>query len=184
MERPTSSASSTDSGSCTRTATLCSGRPLAFDQGQVQGSAGLVAEGVRGELAEGGVQAAGTDFLHQAFVAAAVFDQVGNGADLQAVFGREQLQVRQAGHGAVVFHDLADHRRRAAAGHGGEVAAGFGVTRAHEHAAFDRLQREDVAGLHQVVRACVGGHRGLHGAARGRRRKCRWSHLPRLRSTP
>jgi hypothetical protein len=63
---------------------------------------------------------------------------------------REDLQVGQAGHGAVVVHDLADHRGGRAAGHGGQVAAGLGVAGAHQHAAVLRLQREDVAGLHQV----------------------------------
>jgi len=77
-----------------------------------------------------------------------VLDQVGDGADFQAMFGREQLQIGQARHRAVVFHDLTDHGGRAAAGHGSQVAARFGVTRAHQHPAIDRLQREDVAGLH------------------------------------
>ena len=38
------------------------------------------------------------------------------------------------------------------AGQRGEVAAGFGVAGAHQHAAVLRLQREDVAGLDQVGR--------------------------------
>ncbi len=33
----------------------------------------------------------------------------------------------------------------------GQVAAGLGVAGAHQHAAIDGLQREDVAGLHQVA---------------------------------
>ncbi|MCY1547633.1 hypothetical protein D9M68_837020 [compost metagenome] len=41
---------------------------------------------------------------------------------------------------------------------------------AHEHAAFNGLQGEDVAGLHQIVGLCFRGHGGLHGArAVGRR---------------
>jgi hypothetical protein len=93
-----------------------------------------------------------------------VLDQVGDGAYLQAVLGREQQQVGQAGHGAVVLHDLADHGGRRAAGHAGQVAAGFGMAGAHQHAAVHRLQREDVARLHQVADRGVFGDGGLHGA--------------------
>ena len=82
-----------------------------------------------------------------------MLDQVGDGADLQAVLGGEQLQVGQARHGAVVLHDLADHGGGRSAGHRGQVAAGFGMAGAHQHAAVDRLQREDVAGLDQVAAA-------------------------------
>ena len=123
------------------------------------------------------------DLLDQRFVAAAVLDQVGDGADLQAVLGGEQLQVGQARHGAVVVHDLADHRGGRAAGHGGQVAAGFGMAGAHQHAAVDRLQREDVAGLHQVARRWRRGPRRPAPCARGRRRRCRWSRLRPLRWT-
>ena len=49
-------------------------------------------------------------------------------------------------------------------GHARQVAAGLGVAGAHQHAAVLRLQREDVAGLHQVGRRGVARHRGLHGA--------------------
>ena len=142
---------------------LC-GVPLALDQGQVHGLARLVAEGVHGELAERRGDLARSHLVHQRLGAAAVFDQVGDRADLDAVLGRKQLQVGQAGHGAVVLHHLADHGGGAAAGHGGQVAAGLGVAGAHEHAAIHRLQREDVAGLHQVGSLGVGGHGGLHGA--------------------
>ncbi len=138
--------------------------PGAAHQRDVDGLAGAVAEGVGDEFAGGRLQRAGAHLLHQRFVAAAVLDEVGDGADLQAVLGGELLQVGQAGHGAVVLHDLADDGGRAAAGHGGQVAAGFGVAGAHEHAAIDRLQREDVAGLHQVGGLGIRCHGGLHGA--------------------
>jgi hypothetical protein len=118
---------------------------------------------MRGEFAVGGDDRAFADLLDQRFALAAVFDQVGNGADLQPVFGGEQLQVRQAGHGAVVLHDLADHGGGRATGHGREVAAGLGVAGPHEHAAIHRLQREDVAGLNEVRRFGIAGHGRLHG---------------------
>ena len=123
---------------------------------------GFVLESMQGKFAKGGVQGAGADFFNQRLNPAAVFDQVGNGTNLEAVLRSKQLQVGQARHGAVVFHDLANHGGRAAAGHGSQVASGFGVTRSHQHTAFDGLQRENVSGLHQVVGTGVFGHCGLH----------------------
>ena len=93
-----------------------------------------------------------------------MFDQIGNGTDLQAVFGGKQLQVRQARHGAIVVHDLADHGSRGAARHVSEVTAGLGVAGAHQYAAIHCLQRENVAGLDQVVRTGIRRHRRQHGA--------------------
>ena len=116
------------------------------------------------EFAKSGVQRPGTQLFHHGFGAAAVLDQVGNGADFQAVFGRKQLQIGQTGHGAVVFHDFADDGSRGAASHASQVATGFGVAGAHQHAAVNGLQGEDVARLHQVVGPGVGRHSGFHRA--------------------
>jgi len=132
------------------------------------GGAGAVGENLAVEFALGGVQAAPARARDQALMAAAVFDQVGDGADLEPVLGGKQLQVRQARHRAVVLHDLADHRRGRQAGHAGEVAAGLGVPGAHQHAAILGLQGEDVAGLDRPA------PRPLARCARGRRPRCRW----------
>ena len=93
--------------------------PLAFNQRQVHAVAGGVLEGVGGEFAKCGQEGAAALALHQRLHPAAVRNQVGNGANFEPVFGGKQLQIRQARHGAVVFHDLADHGSRAAARHGG-----------------------------------------------------------------
>ncbi len=156
------------------------GRPLALDQRQVQRAIGSVAKSADVKFARSGVECAAADFLHQALDPAAVLDQVGNGADFQAVFDGEPLQVGQPGHAAVVVHDLADHGGGRAAGHGGEVAAGFSVTRAHQHAAVYCLQRENVAGLHQIVRPCARGDGSLHRARAVRRRNAGAHTLRRL----
>ena len=140
------------------------GIPLSLDQGQMQRATGTVAERMRRELAKGGVQRPCAHLLHQAFSAAAVFNQVGNGADLQAMLGRKQLQVRQAGHRAVILHDFADDGGRCATGHGRQIAARFGVAGAHQHATFHGLQGKDVPGLDQVIGLRLGGYRHLHGA--------------------
>ena len=88
--------------------------------------------------------------LHQRLVAAAVFDQVGDGADLQLVLGGEFHQVGQPRHGAVVAHDFAQHRGGREAREAREVAAGLGVPGAHQHAAVLRDQRKHVPGLDDV----------------------------------
>jgi hypothetical protein len=86
---------------------------------------------------------------------AAILDQVGNGAYLQAMLTCKHLEIGQAGHGAVGLEDLADHRRRRQAGERGQVAAGLGVSGAHQHAALDRLHRENVSGLDKICRPCI-----------------------------
>jgi hypothetical protein len=91
-------------------------------------------------------------------------DQVADGADAQAVLSGERDQVRQPGHAAVILEDLADHRRRFQTRQFGQVAAGLGVTGAHQHATLLRHQRKDVAGLHQIAGPGITGHRRLHGA--------------------
>jgi hypothetical protein len=83
-------------------------------------------------------------------------------------------KVGQAGHGAVVFHDLADHGSRGATGHGGQIATGFGVACAHQHAAVHGLQRENVAGLHQVFGLGQLEPRRLARCVRGRLPRCPW----------
>ena len=61
-------------------------------------------------------------------------------------------------HGAVLVHDFDDDAGRLETGHGGEVAGGFGMTGAHEHAAGLRGQRKDVAGLGQMLGSRVLRH--------------------------
>ena len=73
-------------------------------------------------------------------------------------------EIGQAGHGAVVLHDLADHGGRREAGERAEVAAGLGVAGADQHAALLRGEREDVAGGDDVVRLGMTADRDLHGA--------------------
>ena len=134
------------------------GIPAAFDERQMQAVALHIAIGVGHELAVRGLQRARGHFANQRFVADAVLDQIGNGADLQPMRGGKALQLGQACHGAVFVHDFANHRRRRTARHAREVAARLGMACAHEHAAFYRLNRKDVPGLHDVLRRALDGH--------------------------
>ena len=123
----------------------------------------------------GVLQRALADALDQRLVAAAVLDQVGDGADLQAVLLREHAPGRA---GAPSCRRRFITSQITAAGVSpamrGQVAAGFGVAGAHQHAAVLRLQREDVAGLHQVARRVRRAPRRPARCARGRRPRCRW----------
>ena len=105
-------------------------------------------------------------------------------------------QIRQAGHGAVFVHDLADHRRRIEAGEPGEIDAGLGMPGAYQYAAIARCQGKDVAGRDDIfgrrtgidgdadrTRAIRRRDAGRHAIARfDRNRKCGFqAAAPRLR---
>ena len=181
---PASSRSITEKGSCTRTSTSSPGVPSPSHQRQVHFACRHLAVRDTAEAAVGRLQRALATRVDQRFGAAAIVDQVGDGADLQTVRVGELLQVGQARHAAVVLHDLADHGRGREARQLGEIAARFGVTGAHQHAAVLRLQREDVAGLHQIGGLRIARAPRPAWCARGRPPKCRSSPRWPPRSTP
>ena len=84
---PASSRSITDSGSCTRTSTSSLGDPAAAVERQVQ-AAGCGRGRRCSRTRPARSHLARADALDQRFVAAAVLDQAGDGADLQAVLVR------------------------------------------------------------------------------------------------
>ena len=112
-------------------------------------------------------------------MAAAVGDEVGDRADLDAVALGEGDEVGEAGHRPVLVHDLADHAGGVEAGEAGDVDRRLGMAGADQHAAVAGAQREDVAGRGDVLRprarvdgdgdgagAVVGGDAGGHALAR------------------
>ena len=125
---------------------------------------GLVAVGHQLEAAMGGLDVAFDDTAYERFVRAAVMDQVGDRADLEAVLRGEHDEVRQPRHRAVVIEDLADHRSRREARERCEVAARLGMPCAHQHAAGLGGDREDMAGLDDVGGLRVFCDRDLHRA--------------------
>ena len=90
--------------------------------------------------------------LHEPVVAHPVLDQIRHRDHQQAVPAREPVEVRHAGHRAVVVHDLADDAGRIQAGEPGQVHRRFGLACAHQHAAVARPQGRHVAGLGEVGR--------------------------------
>ena len=143
---------------------------VALDQGDVLRAVDqrLVAD--RPELAEARGHLHDGHPAHELLGAPPVADEVGHGDHLDAVPPAVADQVGHSRHGAVVVHDLADHGRRLQAGEAREVDAGLGLAGALEHAARRRDEREDVAGLHDVVGPALGVDGHLDGArAIGRR---------------
>ena len=120
------------------------------------------------------------DALDQPLGEAPVRDQVGDRAKLQVVPLRERYQVRQPRHGAVVVHDLADHRCRVQAGLARDVDRRLGVAGAHQRAALARHQREDVARRDDVVAAAFRIDRHRDGARAVMRRDAGGDALARL----
>jgi hypothetical protein len=137
--------------------------PTAFDQCQVDALRCLVLERVRHEFTGRRAQGTATHVFHQRFNPATVVDQISDGADFETMLGRKNLQVWQARHGAVVFHDLANHGSWQTTRHRRQIAAGLGVPGAHQDTAFDRLQREHMARLNQILGFGIFGNGGLNG---------------------
>ena len=82
----------------------------------------------------------------------------------------ESLQIGASGHGPVFVEDLDEYRGRLEPGQAREVAAGFGMAGAGEHAAGLRHQWKDVTRLHEIRRRRARPDRGKNrgGAVRGR----------------
>ena len=80
------------------------------------------------------------------------------------MLGREHLQIRQAGHGAIVFHDFTNHGRGAAPGQSSQVTPRFSMPSTHQHPTIDRLQGKNMAWLHQITGLSLGRNRCLHRA--------------------
>ena len=97
----------------------------AFDEGEVGFAGEFVDVNVLLELAPRGLYGCVTHVFEQAFGTAAVFDEVGNGADFEIVFFGEFHQFGHARHGAVVVDDFADDGGGNQAVHLCQVNAGF-----------------------------------------------------------
>ena len=127
---------------------------------------GHVNQGVADGFVDAQFERAERRFNGQAFKALdegvalqAEFDQVGNRAEEQIVFGAEFFQFRKAGHGAVFGHDLDDGGGGMEAGEAAKIDASFGLSGAFE----------DAAGPGASGKICPGRHRSLGLVAASRR---------------
>ena len=103
------------------------------------------------ELAEVGRHADDLLAGDELFALPAKLDELLDGAELEFVFFREAAQLREAGHRAVVVHDLTYDAHRPAAGETGEVHRRLCVAGALEDAAGFGAKRKDVAWLHEIL---------------------------------
>ena len=71
-----------------------------------------------------------------------VLDQVGDGDHLQAVLPAVRNEIRHAGHGSVVLHDLADHAGRVQPGEAREIDRRLRLAGTLEHPAGPGPERE------------------------------------------
>ena len=99
---------------------------------------------------------------HQLFGAAAMRDQIRNGAKLQPMMLREGHQIRHARHGAVIIHDLADHTGGIEPRKTREIHCRFRMPRAHQRATFARHQRKHMAGGDDMLPPQFGVDRNGH----------------------
>ena len=156
-------------------------RDLAADERDVLDVVEERAEHVGGEVAVLRRDPGLGDPLHELLPPASVPHEIGDRDHEEAVLLGEHLELGEAGHGAVVVHDLGEHARRSEPREAGEVDRGLGVAGPLQHAALAVAQREDVTGPGEVVgpglrvdeRAhrggAVGGRDAGRGAERGRR---------------
>ena len=138
---------------------------LAIDEGHVMHAVERRHIGIAVERPDLGGDMEFGDPLHQLVAVLPVGDQLGNRNLRELVLAREGGDVRSAHHGAVVFHQLGQHADRSKAGEPAKIDAGFGMARAHQHAALARHQWEHVAGAHEVGRAAVVVGQRTHGVA-------------------
>ena len=146
---------------------------VAAHQRDVRFAVELIVEGEDAEGAVLGGQRGRGHALHQPLGLHPVLNEVGDRDHQQAVLPRELRQLRHARHRAVLVHDFADDAGRIEAGHARQIDGGFGLPRAHEHAAVARAQREHVPGSREIGRRAFGVDGRQHGRRRGRRPRCR-----------
>ena len=102
--------------------------------------------------------------MHQGVHAQAVSHQIGDGGDLEIMDPGKGLQVRHAGHGAVILHDLADHAGGRQPCQAGQIHRALGLPGTHQDPALSGTQGEDMAGTDHVAGLDVGSRRHLDGA--------------------
>ena len=114
------------------------------------------------------------DALDEFFGGAAMRDEIGDGAELEVVALGEGDEVGQAGHCAVIVHDLADHAGGGEAGKACDIDGRFGMAGADQSAAVTRDERKHVPRRDNVVAAHFGVDRDRDrpGAVRRRDAGC------------
>ena len=126
------------------------GGDVAEGQRQMARVVELGPEHVEHEIAVRGRELHAEFLLHELFRFAAVFDERGDGAELEPESLLECREVVQTCHRAVVLRDLADDRRGLKPRQTRQVHGRLRVARALKHAAGTRRDREHVPGDAEV----------------------------------
>ena len=124
---------------------------VALDQRNVRVAVDLRLIGDHAKFAVSGRHSASASAAHVALVRHAVADELRHGQHLEIMLAAEVGQLRHPRHGAVVVHDLADHAGRNQSRQAREIDGRFGLSCAHQHAAFAGAQREDMSGTREIV---------------------------------
>ncbi len=155
------------------------GRDLPHQQHEMLALVDPVAIDARLELATDGGQARLGDRFDHRLVAEPVFDDIGDGDNLEPVDRGELDQIVAPRHRAVIFQNLADHAGRLHAREPGEVDSALGLTGADQHPAVARAERIDVAGRDKLAAGRVLAHRLQNSGRPILRRDARAHRAPR-----
>ncbi len=129
-----------------------------MDEGIADGFVDAEVEG-----AEGGLDGEAFEAADEGVLLEAVFDEVGDGAHEEVVFGAEFFESGETGHGAVVGHDFDDDACGSEASESAEIDGAFGLTGAFEDAAGAGAEGEDVAWPAEVGGESVGADEEFDG---------------------
>ena len=121
-------------------------RPLALGQGRRAPAVALLAERREAEHPPLGGHVDRHAPLDDRLFAQTVGDQIGDGDDFQVEFLRHFEQLRQAGHRAVLVHDLDQSAAGLQSGQTGQIDGRFGMSRPAQHPLLAGTQRIDMAG--------------------------------------
>ncbi len=137
---------------------------IAHDHGDVVGALGIDLIEVAAEITVVGGHV--DDFIgaHEFLGAAAVLDELSDGAGFESVLFLVRTEFTDAGHGAVIVHDFTNDTCGWKPSEGCEIDGCLSVPRATQGAAGHRLERENVARLHEGVCADVRIGEKLNGA--------------------
>ena len=99
--------------------------------------------------------------FYESFMTHPVTNEVGDRDELELVLETEGGEIGEAGHGAVVVHDFANHATGGQAGEAGEVDGRLGLSGADENAALAGAEGKDMTGPGEILGAGAGLHAEL-----------------------
>ena len=137
---------------------------IPLNQGDMFGIGNLVDVDHRAELAAmRTVQLGLGPAFHISLRAPAVFDQIGYGADLQAMGLGKLYQIGHPRHGAVIVHNFANHAGGRQAGQAGDIYRRLSMAGAYQDTAVTGHQGKNMARRRNIPSVTVGIDRNSDG---------------------